>query len=110
LHKTGELDSFEKDFILGAQGNVWSEYILDGKHVEYMVIPRICALSEVLWSPVESRNYNAFRDRLVKHFKLLDVYGLNYSKSLFEIRKNILPDPSCFVRDVNSQKSAIENQ
>lgn len=89
-----ELDSSEKDFILGAQGNVWSEYILNGKQVEYMVIPRICALSEVLWSPVETRNYNAFRKRLVKHFKLLDVYGLNYSRALFEIRKNILPNPS----------------
>ena len=88
------LDSIEKKFILGAQGNLWTEYIADTKQVEYMVFPRICALSEVLWSPAAIRNYPDFRKRLVPHFKLLDLYGINYSKAIFEIRKTVQANPA----------------
>ncbi len=80
----------QQKHILGAQGNVWTEYIPDEKHVEYMVFPRICALSEVLWSPKEKRNYDDFQSRLLEHFKLLDKLGVNYSKSIFQLNSEVI--------------------
>jgi hexosaminidase len=66
--------------VLGGQGNVWTEYMPDTKHVEYMAFPRLCALSEVLWSPRESRSLSDFLDRLRQHLKRLDRLGVNYRR------------------------------
>jgi hexosaminidase len=77
--------------ILGAQGNVWTEYITDEKRLNEMVFPRICALSEVLWSPVAKRDYNVFAKKMLVHFKLLRLLNINYSTSLFDITAHVLP-------------------
>jgi len=66
--------------VLGAQGNVWTEYMPDTDHVEYMAFPRLCALSEVLWSPRETRSLPEFLDRLRRHLKRLDKLGVNYRR------------------------------
>ncbi|MBK5284749.1 MAG: beta-N-acetylhexosaminidase [Bacteroidia bacterium] len=70
----------EKKFIMGAQGNVWTEYITDFKHVEYMSVPRMCALAEALWTPPAKKNYINFISRLNIHSKLLDRMNVNYAK------------------------------
>ena len=75
----------ESKYILGAQGNVWTEYISTTKHLEYMSVPRMTALAEVLWSKKEQRNYTDFVSRLTLHFKLLDSLKINYSKSIYEL-------------------------
>ena len=80
----------EQDHILGAQGNVWTEYIPNFKQIEYMVFPRICALAEVLWTPGEKRNYEEYQTRLIEHFKLLDKLGINYSKSIYQLKTDVL--------------------
>ncbi|MGW8265474.1 MAG: family 20 glycosylhydrolase [Longimicrobiales bacterium] len=64
--------------ILGAQGNVWTEYIATGESVEYMTLPRMIALSEVVWSPRDARNLDSFLQRLPAHFTRLDRLGANY--------------------------------
>lgn len=74
------LSDREKQFILGAQGNVWTEYITNFKQVEYMAIPRMSALSEVLWSKPENRNVEKFKARLKLHALLLDRMNVNYAK------------------------------
>lgn len=81
-------------YILGAQGNVWTEYIASERHVEYMAIPRMAALAEVLWSPKPKRTYKEFEGRLLAHFALLDVKGVNYSRSIFQIKSSVRPAPS----------------
>src|SRR3989344_707446 len=70
----------EAKFIMGAQANVWTEYILDFKHVEYMSMPRMAALSEVLWTPLDKKNFKDFVVRLKLHAPLLDKMGVNYAK------------------------------
>ncbi|MDP4280782.1 MAG: family 20 glycosylhydrolase, partial [Bacteroidota bacterium] len=75
-----ELSSAEQKHILGAQANIWTEYIPIPSHVEYMAIPRMLALSEVVWSPQKSRNWSDFRKRLDNQFKRLDVMKVNYAK------------------------------
>ncbi len=81
-----QLSESETKFILGAQGNVWTEYMKTSDHVEYMVYPRACALAEVVWSPKESRDYTDFLKRMQKHFFRLDAWNVN---SANHIRKEI---------------------
>ena len=64
--------------ILGAQGNVWTEYIPNLKHAEYMAFPRLSALAEVTWSPKEARNFDDFIRRLKTDNQRLDQLGVNY--------------------------------
>ncbi len=73
-----ELKEDEQKYILGAQGNVWTEYISTPDYLEYMVFPRLLALSEVVWSPLEGRAYDDFRRRLPYHFGRLDKQDVRY--------------------------------
>lgn len=73
-----ELTKEEQQYILGAQGNVWTEYLKTPAAVEYMVFPRMIALSEVVWTPNDKKDYNDFLKRLSYHFSLLDKLNVNY--------------------------------
>jgi hexosaminidase len=70
--------------ILGAQGNVWTEYIRTPQEVEYMIFPRLLALSEVLWTSKDKRDYNDF----IKRLKVFENYfvenKINYAKHVFK--------------------------
>ncbi|HEU4557982.1 MAG TPA: beta-N-acetylhexosaminidase [Longimicrobium sp.] len=72
-----ELRPDEAAHVLGAQANVWTEYIATPQHVEYMVLPRMLALAEVLWSPPESRDWRSFRARVEVHLRRLAERGYN---------------------------------
>lgn len=74
------LTANEARYIWGAQGNLWTEYITNPAKVNYMLFPRLDALSEVLWSPKIKRNYIDFQKRLKTQFKRYDLMGINYSK------------------------------
>ena len=86
-----ELSGDQKYKIFGAQGNLWTEYIITPDKVEYMVFPRICALSEVLWTPENKKDFRNFKDRLRKHFDLLDELKINYSKAIYNIEAKYSP-------------------
>jgi hexosaminidase len=66
--------------ILGAQGNLWTEYVPSLQHAEYMAFPRLCALAEAAWSSADSRNYQDFLKRLESHCQRLDAMGIAYRK------------------------------
>jgi hexosaminidase len=70
----------EATYILGAQGNVWTEYMPTWDRVEYKVLPRMTALSEVVWSSKDSRNWDDFHKRLQQMAKRYDALGYNYAK------------------------------
>jgi hexosaminidase len=74
----------ETKHILGAQGNVWTEYMRSSKDVEYMVFPRAIALAEVVWTAQDQRVWTEFKPRLVTHLKRLDVVGVNYAKHILK--------------------------
>ncbi len=86
-----ELSEEEAKYILGAQGNVWTEYINNPGNVEYMAMPRMAALSEVVWGTSDAKNYKGFQDRLLQHFSVLDKMKVNYSKAIFEITSKVQP-------------------
>ncbi len=80
------LSAAEAQYILGAQGNVWTEYILTPEHVEYMAVPRMPALAEVLWTPKDMRDETDFIRRLEAEFPRLEEMGVNASKSMYQVR------------------------
>jgi hexosaminidase len=80
-----DLFTEQKDLILGAQGNVWTEYMHTTDHVEYMILPRMLALSEVLWGKENRKNWSAFQERLQDHFKLFEKKGYRYSKGTYRL-------------------------
>lgn len=80
------LNAEEAKYILGAQGNVWTEYILTPEQVEYMAVPRMLALAEVLWTPKEQRDETDFIRRLEAEFPRMEEMGLNASKSMYQVR------------------------
>lgn len=73
-----ELTPAEATHILGVQANVWTEYMKTWDHVEYMVFPRLFALSEIAWAEPERKDVEAFRARLDWHLARLDALGVNY--------------------------------
>ncbi len=66
--------------ILGAQGNLWTEYIPSLSQAEYMIFPRMCALAEVTWSSRQSHDWNDFIRRLQVHSGRLDQLGINHRR------------------------------
>jgi hexosaminidase len=75
-----ELAPEQRKHVIGAQGNVWTEYIHTPSDVEYMALPRMCALAEVVWTPAELKDWDDFRDRLDRFAERLDAMGVNYRK------------------------------
>lgn len=82
----------EKKFIIGTQANLWTEYITSFRQVEYMVLPRMDALSEVQWTSPDKKDYQDFLSRMPKMFAIYDQYGFNYAKHLLGVHVEYLPD------------------
>lgn len=89
----------QSKLILGTQANLWTEYIATPEHLEYMILPRLAALSEVQWTQVKNKNYDRFLDNLGKSIAIYDVMGLNYAKHVFEVKGEYI---------VNGEKDCIE--
>jgi hexosaminidase len=80
-----ELTEEEAKHILGAQGNVWTEYMQTSDYVEYMAYPRAIALAEVTWSPKNRRDWEDFSSRIILHFQRLDALSVNYARGLYDV-------------------------
>jgi hexosaminidase len=80
-----KLNLEQAKYIMGAQANVWTEYISTNEHVEYMVMPRMCALAEVLWTGKAKPGFDDFKRRLKRHFSFLDKFGIYYARSIYDV-------------------------
>ena len=76
-----------REHILGAQANLWAEYMTNEAMVEYQALPRMSALSEVQWTLPERKNYEAFRQRLTRLTRLYELYHYQYAKHLWPDRQ-----------------------
>jgi hexosaminidase len=79
----------QQQYILGPQSCLWTEYISEESHAEYMILPRIFALSEIGWYG-NSGDFDDFRERLYPKFARLDMLGYNYRP--LDFPKNLLPE------------------
>jgi len=88
LNKTYEFDPLPKEvdpkFILGGQGNLWTEHLKNMRTVQYMVWPRGLAIAESVWSPNEKKNWNNFVQRVEDHFERMDMAETKYSKAMYD--------------------------
>jgi hexosaminidase len=81
------LSTKARSHILGAQANLWTEYMTNEKMVEYQALPRMSALAEVQWTKPERKDYEAFVKRLTLLTALLERYGYTYAKHLWPERQ-----------------------
>jgi hexosaminidase len=81
-----ELTAEEAQYIIGAQANLWTEYIETPSHVEYMLLPRLAALSEIQWVFPENKDYSSFLARMDNMFKIYEKNNCNFAKHIYNIR------------------------
>lgn len=81
----GTLDSAEAKHILGGEACLWTENVLTPERVEYMLLPRLMALAESVWSPPPVKNYRQFIDRCEEQFTWLEAHKINYARSLYNV-------------------------
>lgn len=82
------LSESEKKHILGAQANLWAEYISTPQYAEYMLLPRLAAMSEVQWTELENKDYDNFLKRLPKYINLYEHLGYTVAKHVFNIKSD----------------------
>ncbi|WP_321437456.1 family 20 glycosylhydrolase [uncultured Bacteroides sp.] len=102
-----ELTKEEAKHILGPQANLWTEYITSNEQLEYMLLPRLAALSEVQWTNPEKKNYADFQNRIGHIADIYDAMGINYAKHVFEVNGSyaVNPEKGC----IEATLSAIGN-
>jgi len=71
------IPSYRERHVLGGQANLWSEYVWGQKDAEWKLFPRLCALSEAVWSPLDKRDFTAFVERMEMHHDRLVRLGIN---------------------------------
>lgn len=79
----------EAKHVLGGQANLWSEFVPSDSHSEYMIYPRLAALSEAVWSPKKHRNWDDFSRRITTMFKRYEFLGINYAKSVYLVTADV---------------------
>lgn len=87
-----ELTPEQQKHILGVQANLWTEYVLNDEHLEYMLLPRLAALSEVQWCQPETKDWNRF----IGSFRMDKIYsqlGYEFAKHIFGVTASYAVDP-----------------
>ena len=87
-----ELTPEQQRHILGVQANLWTEYVLSDEHLEYMLLPRLAALSEVQWCLPETKDWNRF----IGSFRMDKIYsqlGYEFAKHIFGVTASYAVDP-----------------
>jgi hexosaminidase len=87
-----ELSAAERPYILGAQANLWTEYIPTTQQVEYMVLPRMAALAEVVWTPPSRKSWPDFQRRMRTQYQRYAALGATYARSAFNVQARLVAD------------------
>ncbi|MEG1575022.1 MAG: family 20 glycosylhydrolase, partial [Bacteroidales bacterium] len=89
----------EAKHIKGVQANLWTEYIKDFAQVEYMIMPRVDALSEIAWTNPENKDWAGFLNRLDKNVQVYTLKGYNFAKHLLDVSMSF---------DVNDKDNSLD--
>ena len=71
-------------FILGGQANLWTEQLPNFRAIQYMMWPRALAVAEVVWSPVEKKNWPDFVERVERAFERMDISEIKYARCIYD--------------------------
>ena len=112
LKKTYEFepvpDGVDAKFILGGQGNLWTEKVPTIQHAFYMTYPRALAISESVWSPSKNKNWNNFSERVEQHFKRFDAIEKPISKAVYDPIVNIKRDGNKMICTLSSELTNVD--
>jgi len=86
-----ELTAEEVQYIIGPQANLWTEYIETPAHAEYMLLPRLAALSEIQWVLPENKDYKSFLSRMDNMLSIYKIKDCNFAKHIYGITADINP-------------------
>lgn len=75
--------------VLGAQANLWAEYMPNYQQLEYMAFPRTLALAEVVWTKADLKNWPNFHKRLQSHYKILQHFDINYYRPSYNVKASV---------------------
>ncbi len=94
----------EKVHVIGVQANMWTEYIADTEYLEYMLNPRLAAISEVQWCNLDNKSWERFVASADDICRIYDFMGYNYSTHVFEVRGTLTakPEEKCLVMALES--------
>ena len=86
---TAGISPEDQKYVIGAQANLWTEYIPTFSQVEYMTMPRIDAVADIQWSDPSKKDYQTFLPRVARMTQLYDRLGYNYGKHIFDINASL---------------------
>ena len=86
---TAGISPEDQKYVIGAQANLWTEYIPTFSQVEYMIMPRIDAVADIQWSDPSKKDYQTFLPRVACMTQLYDRLGYNYGKHIFDINASL---------------------
>lgn len=89
-----DLTPEQKKHILGIQGNMWTEYVATEDHLQYMILPRLAALSECQWCNVETKDWDRFSAAAVRFCKMYEVMGYSYATHIFQVKGDVVANPA----------------
>jgi hexosaminidase len=101
-------EGVDPKFILGGQGNLWTEQLPTYRSIEYMTYPRAWALSEVFWSPNEAKNWDNFIDRVENQFRRSDIAGSNYSRAIYDAKVKTRRKDGKLMLDLSSEVAGLD--
>ena len=78
-----ELTDAEKKFVIGTQGCIWTEWTADSTKMEWQILPRMAALSEIQWTLPEHKNFERFMERLPEMLKIYSSLDYGYREDVF---------------------------
>lgn len=97
-----------RKYVLGAQANMWTEYITTNEQLEYQLLPRLAALSEVQWTQPENKSWDRFLGSLDHIVSIYDALGMNYAKHVYEVlgTYTVNPEKGCVEAKLMTQGDA----
>ncbi len=101
-------EGVDAKYILGGQGNLWTEQVVTLHHAEYMTWPRGWALAEDFWSPNDSKNWGNFIQRVQKQFGRADEEGVNYSTAIYDAIINVDEKDGKMTVDMDSEVPGLD--
>ena len=86
---TDEMTPEQREHIIGVQANLWTEYIGTQDYLEYMLLPRLAAVSEVQWCAPENKIWERFLDSADEVLKIYETAGYNHAKHILEVQQEV---------------------
>ena len=90
---SNELAEDERKYIIGTQGCIWTEWTRDSLKMEWQILPRLAALSEIQWTEPSHKNFDSFLKRLPALRAIYRDRGYDFRQDIYDVNIDIVPAP-----------------